>query len=51
MQHMDQTQASRQLGRAAALALFFFGVAYAIITFVGIVSLKSPQQPIPDPSK
>jgi hypothetical protein len=50
MQHMDQTQASRQLGRAAALALFFFGVAYAIITFVGIVSLKSPQQPIPDPS-
>jgi hypothetical protein len=50
MQHMDQTQTSRQLGRAAALALFFFGVAYAIITFVGLVSLKSPQQPIPDPS-
>jgi len=49
MHHMDQTHASRQIGRAAALALVFFGVAYAIITIVGLVSLKSPQQPIPDP--
>ena len=31
------------------MALFFFGVAYAIITMLGLVSLKSPQQPIPDP--
>jgi hypothetical protein len=47
--NMDHTQASRQIGRAAALALFFFGVAYAIITTVGYVSLKSPQEPIQDP--
>jgi hypothetical protein len=46
---IDYTQASRQIGRAAALALFFFGVAYVMITMVGLVSLKSPQQPIPDP--
>src|SRR5215470_4173190 len=46
---MDYTPASRQIGRAAAWALFFFGVAYVIITTVGLVSLKSPQQPIPDP--
>ncbi len=49
MHQMDHTQASRQIGRAAALALFFSGVAYAIITTVGLVSLKSPQEPIQDP--
>jgi hypothetical protein len=49
MRHMDHTQASRQIGRATALALFFFGVAYAVITTVGLVSLKSPQEPIQDP--
>jgi hypothetical protein len=49
MRHMDHTQASRQIGRAAALALVFFGVAYAIITMIGLVSLKSPQEPIQDP--
>ena len=49
MQHMDHTQASRQIGRAAALALVFLGVAYAIITMIGLVSLKSPQEPIQDP--
>jgi hypothetical protein len=49
MHHLDQTQASRQMGRAAAWALFFFGGAYAMITIAGLVSLKSPQQPIPDP--
>jgi hypothetical protein len=47
--NMDHTQASRQIGRAAALALVFFGVAYVVITTVGLVSLKSPQEPIPDP--
>lgn len=49
MHHMDHTQASRQIGRAAALALVFFGAMYAIITIVGLLSLKSPQEPIPDP--
>src|SRR5438552_230299 len=49
MHHMDHTQASRQIGRAAALALFFFTVAYAIITTAGLVSLKSPQEPIQEP--
>ena len=49
MLHMDHTQASRRIGRAAALALVFFGVMYAIITILGLLSLKSPQEPIPDP--
>ncbi len=49
MHHIDHTQASRQIGRVAALALFFCGVAYAIITAVGYVSLKSPQDPMQDP--
>ncbi len=43
------TQASRQIGRVAALALVLFGVAYVIITIAGLVSLKSPQEPIQDP--
>jgi hypothetical protein len=47
--HMDYTQASRRIGRVAALALFFFTVAYAIITTAGLISLKSPQEPIRDP--
>jgi hypothetical protein len=49
MRHLAHTRASRQIGRAAALALFFFGVAYAITLVVGLVSLKSPQEPIQDP--
>jgi hypothetical protein len=49
MHHMDQTPASRRIGKAAALALVFFGVAYVVITALGLVSLKSPQEPIPDP--
>ena len=49
MHQMDHIHASRQIGRAAALALVFFGVAYVVITSVGLVSLKSPQQPIQDP--
>jgi hypothetical protein len=47
--NMHHTHASRQIGRVAALALFFFTVAYAIITAVGYVSLKSPHEPIQDP--
>jgi hypothetical protein len=46
---MDHTQASRRIGRVAALALFFFTVAYAIITTAGLLSLKSPQESIQDP--
>lgn len=49
MHHIDHTQASRQIGRVAALVVFFITVAYAIITIVGFVSLKSPQEPIQDP--
>jgi hypothetical protein len=49
MHHMDQTQASCRIGKAAALALVFFGVVYIVITTLGLVSLKSPQEPIPDP--
>jgi cytochrome bd-type quinol oxidase subunit 2 len=46
---MDSTQASRKIGRVAAQALFFCGVAYAIVTVIGVISLKSPQEPIHDP--
>ena len=46
---MDHTQASRRIGRIAALALFFCGVAYAIVTVIGVISLKSPLDPIRDP--
>ena len=37
---MDSTQASRKIGRGAALALFFCGVAYAIVTVIGVISFK-----------
>jgi hypothetical protein len=46
--NMHHTQASRQIGRVAALALFFIGVTYAITLVAGFVSLKSPQVPILD---
>jgi hypothetical protein len=46
---MDQTKTSRQIGRISALALFFCAVAYAITLALGLISLKSPQDPIKDP--
>ncbi len=45
----DYPRVSRQVGSAAALALFFVSVAYVIVTTAGFISLKSPQDPIRDP--
>lgn len=49
MSHEDFTPQHRAIGRAAALAVFFLGVVYAVTTFLGFLSLKSPQDPIGDP--
>lgn len=37
------------LGRAAAFAVFFLLIAYAVTLVLGFLSLKSPQDPIGDP--
>ncbi len=37
------------VGRTAAWSVFFFGVAYAVTTILGFLSLKSPDDPIADP--
>jgi len=37
------------LGRIIAWSVFLLGVAYAVITLLGFISLKSPQEPIGDP--
>jgi hypothetical protein len=39
----------RAIGRAAAWLVFLLGLAYAITTVLGFLSLKSPQDPIGDP--
>lgn len=43
------TPLHRAIGRSAAWAVFFLGVIYAIVTALGLLSLKSPQEPIGDP--
>ena len=49
MTHEGFTVQYRAVGRAAAWAVFGFGVAYAIITGLGFLSLQSPQEPIGQP--
>jgi hypothetical protein len=49
MFHEGFTAQHRLIGRAAAWAVFFLIVAYAITTILGFISLKSPQDPIGDP--
>ena len=49
MAHTDFTQQHRAIGRTAAWAVFFLGILYAVITGLGLRSLKSPQDPISDP--
>lgn len=39
----------RRVGRAATWAVFVLGVAYAVITGLGFLSLQSPQDPIGEP--
>lgn len=49
MTHEDFTPQHRAVGRVAAWAVFVLGVVYAITTFLGFLSLESPQDPIGDP--
>lgn len=49
MEHEGFTKQHRTLGRAAAFAVFFLLIAYAVTLVLGFLSLKSPQDPIGDP--
>lgn len=49
MYHEDFTLQHRAIGRAAAWVVFLLGVVYAVTTTLGLLSLKSPQDPIGDP--
>lgn len=49
MFHEGFTSQHRAIGTAAAWAVFFLGVMYAVTTVLGFLSLKSPQDPIGDP--
>ncbi|HSD56611.1 MAG TPA: hypothetical protein VLB04_00410 [Methanotrichaceae archaeon] len=49
MSHEGFTPQHRAIGRAAAWAVFFLLVVYAVTTVLGFLSLKSPQDPIGDP--
>jgi hypothetical protein len=40
------TSSHRTVGRIAALSVFVLGVAYAVVTALGFLSLESPQDPI-----
>ena len=47
--HRGFTSQHRKIGRVAALSVFALGVAYAVITALGFLSLESPQDPIGPP--
>lgn len=49
MSHQGFTPQHRAVGRAAAWAVFFLLVAYAVTLVLGLLSLRSPQDPIGDP--
>jgi hypothetical protein len=49
MSHKGFTPQHRAIGRAAAWAVFFLGMVYAVTTVLGFLSLKSPQDPIGNP--
>jgi hypothetical protein len=49
MSHDHLSPRYRVIGRAAAWAVSFLGVAYAIVTTLGFLSLPSPADPIGDP--
>ena len=49
MSHEGFTSQHRLIGRAAAWAVFFLLVVYAVTTVLGFLSLKSPEEPIGDP--
>lgn len=49
MSHEGFTLQHLAIGRVAAWLVFLLGVVYAVTTFLGFFSLKSPQDPISDP--
>jgi len=49
MSHEGFTAQHRTIGRAAAWAVFSLSVVYVVPLVLGILSLKSPQDPIGDP--
>src|SRR6266536_2519923 len=49
MAHEGFTAQHRTIGRAAAWAVFFLAVLYTVPLVLGLLSLKSPQDPIGDP--
>ncbi len=49
MSHAGFTPLHRAIGRAATWTVFILEVGYAITLVLGLLSLKSPQEPIGDP--
>ena len=49
MSHAGFTRSHRVLGRAAAWGVFVLGAVYALTLALGLLSLKSPLDPIGDP--
>lgn len=49
MSHEGFTRQHRMLGRTAAFAVFSLLIIYAVTLILGLLSLKSPQDPIGDP--
>lgn len=49
MFHKDFTKLDRLIGKITALTLFWLGIVYLAITSIGLLSLKSPLDPISDP--
>jgi hypothetical protein len=49
MSHEGFTLQHRTIGRAAAWAVFCLEILYAVTTALGLLSLKSSQEPISDP--
>lgn len=49
MSHVSFTFEHRAIGRTAAWTVFCLGILYAVVTVLGLLSLRSPQEPIGDP--
>ena len=49
MTHEGFTALHLVIGRSAAWAVFFLGAVYVVTLVLGLLSLKSPQDPIGDP--
>lgn len=49
MHHEDPYLKCRSLGRVTSLAVFWLGTLYAATTLLGLLSIKSPLDPIGDP--